>query len=159
MKKMKKQAPYIVSLILVLTATLLCSLFCFQLMLIQGESMEPSYRSGQFVFITKLDRDYARGDCVLFYSEALGCSLVKRIVALPGETVQICGGAMLIDGLQYKPYPDCPEIDFAGLAAEPLTVPEGHCFVLGDNFSHSTDSRCEEVGFIPFERIRGKIIK
>jgi len=158
MKNSKKQTPYIVSLIFVLIAALLCSLFCFQLLLIQGESMEPTYRGGQFAFIIKLDRDYTHGDCILFHSESLGQNLVKRIVALPGDTVQIQDGALLINGKAYLPYPGCPEIEFAGLAAEPLSIPEDCCFVLGDNFSRSIDSRHAEVGLVKMADIKGKII-
>ena len=84
---------------------------------------------------------------------------MKRIVALPGDTVQIQDGVLLINGKVYLPYPGCPEIEFAGLAAEPLTIPEDRCFVLGDNFSHSIDSRHAQVGFVALDSIKGKIKK
>ena len=146
------------ALLSVVLLSLLCSLFCFQLTLIQGESMEPSYRSGQLHLLNKLDRDYKRGDCVLFYSEGLECSLVKRIVAVPGDTVQISGGMLLVNGEQAQPYPGCPEIEYAGLAADEIHLAEGQYFVLGDNFPRSIDSRHSEVGLVSADSIRGRIM-
>jgi signal peptidase I len=157
MKKTKKEMPYIVLLVLVVICSLLCSLFCFQLTLIQGDSMEPNYHSAQLRLLNKLDKDYRHGDCILFYCEDLKCSLIKRIVALPGDRVQIKEGTLLINGAACTPYPNSPKIEHAGLAENELTVPEGCCFVLGDNFTYSRDSRHAEVGFVKFEDIRGKI--
>lgn len=158
MKKAKKELPYIVALFFVVLLSLLCSIFCFQLTLIQGESMEPAYRSGQLCLLNKMDREYRRGDCILFYCEHLECSLVKRIVAVPGDTVQISGGALLVNGEQTLPYPGCPEIEHAGLAADEIHLAEGQYFVLGDNFPRSTDSRHSEVGLVSVENIRGRIM-
>ena len=156
MKNHKIITPYIVAVILVILLCFLCSRFCFQLMLLQGESMEPSYKSGQLLFINKLDREYDRGDCVLIDSDALGRYVFKRIVALPGDDVHILFGTLYVNGEAVLPYPGCPEIEDAGLAAEKLTVPEGCCFVLGDNFSRSIDSRSAELGFVEIKNIIGK---
>ena len=158
MKKSKKELPYIVPLLLVVILSLLCSVFCFQLMLIQGESMEPNYHSGQLCLLNKLEHEYQRGDCILFYSQELDCKLVKRIVALPGDTVQISNGELLVNGEPYCPYPSCPDIDPAGLAEEEIRIPEGEYFVLGDNFTLSRDSRYEDVGLVSSSDILGRII-
>ena len=158
MKKRKTQTPYIVALILVIILCGLCSRFCFQLTLIQGESMEPSYHSGGLRLLNKLERRYERGDVILFSCEELERSLVKRIVALPGDTVQIKGGQLLVNGAVFQPYPGCPEIEDGGLASEELSLPQGQYFVLGDNFDHSIDSRHSQVGFVKAEDIRGKIL-
>lgn len=158
MKKRKSQIPYIVAILLVVLLCGLCSRFCFQLTLLQGESMEPSYHSGQLLLLNKLDKTYERGSVILFYSETLERSLIKRICALPGDTVQIKTGRLFVNGEPYSPYPSCPEFADPGLAVQELIIPEDHCFVLGDNFSHSIDSRHSEVGLVRFEDIRGKII-
>ena len=157
MNKRKKETPYIVLLLSVVICSLFCSIFCFQLSLIQGDSMEPNYHSGQFLILNKLDADYSRGDCILFRCDTLKCSLLKRIVALPEDKVQIYDGKLFINGEFFTPYTDCPAIVYAGLAQTELTVPDGHYFVLGDNFDFSRDSRHEEVGFVKLEDIRGKI--
>lgn len=159
MKKFGRETPYIVLLLIVVFASFICSVFFVQLLLIQGESMEPTYHSGQLVLTSKLDKDYERGDCVLFYCEELKTSLVKRIAALPGDCVQIKDGTLYIDSSPVLPYPGAGEIEDAGLAEETLIIPEGHYFVLGDNFSRSKDSRHSEVGFVARENIRGKIIQ
>ena len=146
-------------LALVVLLCLLCSIFCFQLLMIQGESMEPTFRNSQLCLINKLDRNYQAGDCVLFYSEGLDQYLVKRIAATPGDSVQISEGRLLVNGTAVESYPGSPAIDYAGLAAEEIIVPEGSCFVLGDNFSRSIDSRHKELGFARLADIKGKLIK
>ena len=157
MKKANKQLPYLVTLLFVILLSYFTSKHLVQLLLIQGESMEPTYHSMQLVLLDKTAVEYKSGDCVLFYCEGLDCNLVKRIVALPGETVQIKDGTLYIDSIPYSPYPGCPKIEDAGLAGEILPVPEGCCFVLGDNFSESRDSRHEEVGLVNINLIKGKI--
>ena len=159
MKKCKIDIPYIVALFLVILSCFLCSRFCFQLLLIQGQSMEPSYRSGQLIMINKLDREFKQGDCVLFYCDSLDENLVKRIVAQPGDRVQISAGKLYVNGLAHFPYPDCPLIAEAGLAARELLVPQGQYFVLGDNFAHSIDSRHPQVGLVDAENIKGKLFE
>ena len=146
-------------LVFVVLLSFLCSMFCFQLLLIQGDSMLPTFSSGRLCLINKMDRDYQKGDCILFYCPALEQNLVKRIVALPGDTVQISEGKLLINGIVTELYPSSHSISDAGLAAAPITVPEDCCFVLGDNFSRSIDSRHEEVGIVVQSAIKGKIIK
>lgn len=159
MKIRKIVTPYIVAVIFTVLLCFLCSHFCFQLMLVQGESMEPSYKSGQLLVINKLEQGYERLDCVLFRSEALGRDVFKRIVALPGDTVQILCGTLYVNSEALLPYPGCPGIEDAGLAASEISVPDGCCFVLGDNFSHSIDSRSAQLGFVEIEDIIGTIIE
>jgi len=158
MKNFKKPTPYIVMLAFVVLLSLLCSVFCFQLLMIQGQSMAPTFHNAELCIINKMYRDYQVGDCVFFYCDGPELYLVKRIAALPGDTVQISGGTLLVNGSPAQAYPGCPAIEDAGLAAEEIIVPEGHYFVLGDNFSHSIDSRHAEVGFVSAESIKGKII-
>ena len=119
--------------------------------------MTPTFYNGELCIINKMYLDYQVWDCVFFYCDELELYLVKRIVALPGDTVQISGGTLLVNGSPAKAYPGCPAIEDAGLAAEEIIVPEGHYFVLGDNFSHSIDSRHGEVGFVSAKEIKGKI--
>ena len=121
--------------------------------------MEPTFKSGQLCVINKLDKDYGRGDCVLFYSPELEQYIVKRIVAIPGDRVHICQGVLYVNDAPFEPYPGCPLIEESGVAAEKVSVPADCFFVLGDNFTHSIDSRHEEVGFVEIDNIKGKIVK
>lgn len=157
MVKAHVKIPYIVYIMLTVLLCFLLSRFCFQLALVQGESMEPTLRGGQFVFVNRLDKGYARGDIVLLRSDSLGADVVKRIAAMPGDTIYIDGGTVFVNGKPYLPYPGCGSCEYAGLAGRPLTVPEGKCFLLGDNFSRSSDSRHEELGLVDIADITGKI--
>ncbi|MGM9661559.1 MAG: signal peptidase I [Oscillospiraceae bacterium] len=118
-------------------ATLLLGLW--KPVVVHQTSMYPTLRDGDYIFIVKTG-SYERGDIVVFSSEELGQeNLVKRVIGLPGEHVQIFGGSVYIDGeLLQEPYLE------AGLATEgdvDLTVSEGCVFLLGDNRSVSIDSR------------------
>lgn len=83
---------------------------------------------------------------------------VKRIIAMPGQTVDLVDGKVYIDGNRLE------EEYFNGITSPingseieyPFTVDEGHVFVMGDNRNHSTDSRSSTLGQVPFEAILGK---
>ena len=91
------------------------------------------------------------------YIEAQNELIVKRIIALPGETVQIVDGYVYINGEQLDDVIDEP-ISSAGLASEPITLGVGEYFVLGDNRNVSMDSRNEYVGIIKEEQIIARAI-
>ena len=77
--------------------------------------------------------------------------------ALPGETVQIKDGQILINGEVYNEKDEFPAITNAGLASEPITVGKGQYFVLGDNRNNSEDSRHNGMGLVDSDRIVGKL--
>ena len=80
----------LITAVIVLASFLLAgvvSKYCYQLVLIQGDSMEPTYHNGQLVIIDKMNRDYRCGDVIAFYSETEGICVIKRIAENPkGET-------------------------------------------------------------------------
>ena len=100
-----------------------------------------------------------RGDIIAFRtSEDKKASIhIKRVIALPGETVQIKDGQILIDGEVYNEKDEFPAITNAGLASEPITVGKGQYFVLGDNRNNSEDSRHNGMGLVNSDRIVGKL--
>ena len=122
--------------------------------------MEPSYASGQPVLLRKFGLpdclDY--GDVVVIRRENLGRDIIKRIVALPGDTVQITDSILYVNGDPQPTPANLSPMEDAGNAAAPITLAPGEYFVLGDNRNHSIDSRFGEVGIIQVSTIAGKII-
>lgn len=167
---------------------------------IPSESMAPTIQTGDRILVNLLAYNFKlpfsttvlsqwnqpeRGDIVVFRSEDSLRSMVKRVVALPGEVVEIRDRIVLINGVpaNYQWPTGAGELSvedgasgsISGLesfdgSAHPVTfdltkpnflrfaprrVPAGHYFVLGDNRDHSRDSRA--IGFIASERILGKV--
>ncbi len=131
---------------------------------VQQSSMEPNFYSGNYLLTSrqayKLFGEPERGDVIVFKSELLDedgkekC-LIKRIIGLPGETVEIIGGYVYINGEEL----DETYVKEQGLSGEmaAVTVPEGELFVMGDNRAVSQDSRSEAVGTISEDTIVGKV--
>lgn len=151
---------YLLFVLLIGCICYLVSHFVVQLYFVNGSSMEPTYTSGQPVFLQKFGLPDCLGynDVVVIRHETLGRDIVKRIVALPGDTVQITEGILYVNDVP-QPTPDGFSLmEDAGNAAVPITLQPGEYFVLGDNRNHSIDSRFAEVGIIPAASIAGKVI-
>lgn len=95
-------------------------------------------------------------------SAAINECIIKRVIAVGGQTVDIHGGQVYVDGeLLDEPYINEPDstADLGAFTGQyPITVPEGYYFVMGDNRNHSTDSRALSVGLVKKEQIYGKAI-
>lgn len=103
---------------------------------VNGYSMEPTLHDGQFVIVSKAAYwfgDPKRGDIVVFDAPDVDHDVIHRIVALPGERVEIRGGQLYIDGKQM----DEPYIDGA-TNVPPTDIEEDNYFIIGDNRRHST---------------------
>lgn len=132
--------------LLVLAAGLLINVFLVTTVGISGSSMEPSLTGGERALVPRYElwlnrltgRDYRRGDIVFFPDPtARDCSwrcpyLIKRVVGLPGETVEIRSGQVLIDSLPLQE-PYLQDAWQGSFSLQPVTVPAGSYFVLGDN--------------------------
>lgn len=121
--------------------------------------MEEALHDGEHLLMDKLSyrfHDPERFDIVIFPFEE-GVYYIKRIIGLPGETVQILEGQVYIDGklLEEDVYGNSL-IENAGRAKEEVVLGEDEYFLLGDNRNNSFDSRYEVVGNIPKKQFLGK---
>lgn len=153
---------------------------------IEGSSMEPTLHSGQYILVNKLVYFHfdlnaplrllpgqepleqrviypfhqpRRGDIVVFeYPRDVSKDYIKRVIGLPGDTIEIRDGEVLVNGAPLnQPYlADARTFCVTGYACQngPIEVPPGHVFVMGDNRANSSDSR--EWGPLPLDRVIGK---
>lgn len=123
---------------------------------VDGFSMLPTLHDGEFVLVNRLAYRFdspQRGDIVVFhYPPDPRQDLIKRVIGLPGDTVSVQGGIVLVNN---EPLSE-PYIAQSPLYAGTWVVPEGHLFVLGDNRNDSSDSH--SWGMLPFENIVGKAV-
>ena len=141
-------------------AVMLIFSFGFRVSGIEGTSMLPTLEDGDRVVLTAFDGKPERGQVVIITQpNAFGKPVVKRIIATENQTVHIdfTEGRVFVDGEElYEPYINNLTI-VGDVVNFPVTVPEGHVFVLGDNRQGSTDSRSTKIGFINENYIMGVV--
>ena len=138
---------------------LLISTFLLQKVTVEGSSMYPQLAEGDVLFGVRrgiLFQDVDRYDIVVIDMEDRGL-YVKRVIGLPGDTVQIVDEDVLINGEILEENYERSAMRYAGIAEEPLTLGEGEYFVLGDNRFGSRDSRDKDVGIIRDDHILSKL--
>ena len=126
---------------------------------ISGNSMQPVLDGGDVVLtdrITYVVRRPRRFDIVVFKRED-GRKNVKRVIWLPGETVQIKNGLVYIDGSPLKAPEGLDLVSLAGRAESPVLLSEDEYFLLGDNRDSSEDSRFSNVGNVKENQILGRV--
>jgi signal peptidase I len=151
-------------IVLILAVFLLLGVFVAQPVVVEGTSMLPELHDGERLLVDKLVyykfKGYSwghieRGDVVVFwYPKEPEKSYVKRVVGLPGETVEVRNGIIYINGeVMHEPYLD-PENNRSLGSFPAKKVDEHYYFVLGDNRDNSSDSRY--WGLVPEKYIYGK---
>ena len=162
---MKNVVKEIISTILYILAVLLgpylLITFVGQRTSVSGSSMEPTLSNNDQLILDKISYRFSepkRFDIIVFpfqYKE--NTYYVKRVIGLPGETVQIdLEGNIYINGEILEEDYGKEKINFPGLAVEPITLGDDEYFVMGDNRNNSSDSRDPSVGNIRRSNIIGK---
>lgn len=149
---------WIISAVCIIVLARIISTYWYQLTLIQGDSMRPSYHDRQLVILDKRSQDFEVGDIIAFRCEGLSSNLVKRIVAGPGDYVLIQDGKLYVNNRPSNVYQYDVFIDYAGIAEKGIVLESEQYFVLGDNIAQSRDSRYQEVGIVNKADIIGKVM-
>ncbi len=150
------------SIVGVLAVLVLVFLFAVRIIGIDGRSMENTLFDGEWVVVSNICYEPQRGDVVIFAKNDFldGKPLVKRVIGVAGDTINIDFdlGVVYVNGeaVDDSNYVKEPTTSWADMSF-PLTVGEGHLFVMGDNRNHSTDSRDSRVGLVDERELLGKV--
>ena len=151
---------FLLYVMMVVGITFFIITFIGQRTYVSGSSMENTLHHGDNLIVDKLTYRFSkpkRYDIIVFpfrYQEKT--YYLKRIIGLPGETIQIQDGVIWIDGEVLQESYGREVMKNAGLAADMITLGEDEYFVLGDNRNDSTDSRDPSVGVIHKDEIIGR---
>ena len=135
--------------------------FVVQPVKVEGTSMLPRLHDGERIFVNKMIYyglpKLDRGDIVVFwYPNDPSKSYIKRVIGLPGETVEVRDGRIHVNGQELEePYLD-PHLNVMRMNLRPIFVKEHYYFVMGDNRDNSSDSRI--WGLVPEKYIYGKAL-
>lgn len=127
---------------------------------VDGTSMQPNFHTDQYIIVSRfayIIGEPQRGDVVVFHANS-DKDFIKRVIGLPGETIQIVNGKVYINNkLIDEPYLTTENQNCASCnLQQPVTLGKDEYFVLGDNRRSSQDSRSKEVGAIKRSQIIGK---
>ena len=127
-----------------------------------GDSMNPVLENGDVTLINRLVYNMStpkRGDIIAFKPNGNENShyYIKRIIGLPGETIELRDGKILVDGKVIKEIYKTTEIEEAGIWDEPITLESDEYFVLGDESQNSEDSRNADIGNVKRSEIEGEV--
>lgn len=154
----RQRISSLIRLLLIVVVTVFVLLrIIFGIAIVKGTSMVPAYKDGDVVLFVRVLNEYRMGDVVLIETGNVREDYFKRIIGLPGQTVDIddSSGEVLIDGEPLaEPYIYVRTVKTGGLQY-PVTLGEDEYFVLGDNRTNSKDSRV--FGPIKESEIDGKV--
>ena len=156
----KELGAWLLYILIIIGISYLVITFVGQRTQVSGSSMETTLSDGDQLIVDKISyrfRDPSRYDIVVFpYKYEKNTYYIKRIIGLPGETVQIVDGYVYIDGQMLDEHYGNEVMENAGIAEEPVVLGDDEYFVLGDNRNNSRDGRYPEVGNIKRSDITGR---
>ncbi len=159
MNKYIKKAKTPLMIVIIILVTWYISSNWIQFALIQGDSMLPTYHNMQLVLIDKHSKEYKYNDVIVFTNDVLKATMIKRIIAMLGDTIQIVDGIVYVSNIPSSLIPKDQPLSYFGIASSPLYLSADEYFVLGDNYAESKDSRYPEIGCIKQHTILGKLFK
>ena len=147
----------------VLLAAFLIRFFLIQPFVVEGQSMEPNFHNQEYLIVEKVSYKIGephRGDVVIFKAPSNpDYDYIKRVIALPGETIKIANNTIYINGHAidetYLAPDELTTVSYDPKMTLERTLGENEFFVLGDNRDHSSDSR--EFGVLTKDKIIGKV--
>ena len=152
---------WIFYIIVILVLTYVIITYVGQRTSVSGSSMETTLSDGDQLLVDKLSYRFQapkRFDIIVFpYQYEENVYYIKRIIGLPGETVQVKDGYVYINGEKLESDIYGKEVmQSTGIAAEPITLGDDEYFVLGDNRNNSSDSRDPSVGILKRKDLLGR---
>ena len=161
-RKVRKILNWVFQIMVTLIFGVLVGISMFQSVTMQESAMEPTLQVGERFFINRAVYKVSspkRDDIIVYKTSGSDDAAlhIGRVIGLPGETVQISNGNILINGAVYNENKDFPEISNAGLASDGVSLESGEYFILGDNRNNSEDSRYGDIGNINKKYIVGTV--
>ncbi|MFY3793207.1 signal peptidase I [Ureibacillus sp. MALMAid1270] len=160
----KEFVSWIFAIVFGIVVALVCREYIFSPVVVKGASMVPTYENKDVIIVSKVSH-IDRFDHVVFKAPYEDEYYIKRVIGLPGDTIEMKEDVLIINGVEYKEDYVNREgaVPFQNRITENFTleevtgektVPEGYIFVLGDNRLKSADSR--HYGLIPMDSILGE---
>ena len=158
-KETVSRRSFIIALIIVIAFGVALNL-CIGSVKVKETSMLPNFVENDHLFINKIaykTGEPKRGDVIIFHKTVYGTSedLIKRVVALPGETVNVRDGQLYVNGKKQD-----QSFTYEGTTSgsvKDFKVPAGRLYVMGDNRTVSIDSRDPDVGTVAISKVKGKV--
>ena len=156
----KEILGWILYIAIILGVTYLIITYVGQRTRVSGDSMESTLHTGDNLIVDKISyrfRDPERYEIIVFpYRYQENTFYIKRIMGLPGETVQIKDGYLYINGERSDEDYGLERMNSGGIAEEEIVLGEDEYFVLGDNRNESSDSRDPRVGVLHRDELIGR---
>lgn len=157
-KKKRERMSFVITILIAAVIALSIRFFVFEFIIVNMTSMQPTLNPNAVMCVEKVsyiaDKP-SRGDIVIFDYVGEEKNLVKRVIGVPGDTIQISNGSLYVNGeLRQESYikePMKSDSDYG-----PYVVPEGKVFVMGDNRNVSKDSRDPSIGAVDDKAIIGR---